>query len=211
MHKAPVTQTGHSSSVRHAVTLAELARTARLLTASHPGNPWRHRGRLTATVQTAAATGQQQRPATAHNARTIRANLGYARPEKQTVGDQRRGCECSKTVAKLLNSTRHTRTTLEYLPSPQTRNGRSWTACPLLRSRCSGPRWSGEHRGPVIAHEQGRPPLTRQRFPEQTQGDKGDYMPCLVRWCRHPINSARYHHFIVVGRSVLVTASCRGN
>jgi len=41
---------------------------------------------MTATVTaTAAANGYQQRPATAHNARTIRANLEYVRPEKQTV------------------------------------------------------------------------------------------------------------------------------
>lgn len=37
---------------------------------------------MTATVTaTAAANGYQQRPATAHNARTIRTNLAYARPE----------------------------------------------------------------------------------------------------------------------------------
>jgi hypothetical protein len=42
---------------------------------------------MTATVKaTAAANGYPQRPATAHNARTIRTNLGYVRPEKQTVG-----------------------------------------------------------------------------------------------------------------------------
>ena len=42
--------------------------------------------RLTATVTaTGAATGYHQRPAAAHNARTIRANLGYVRPEKRTV------------------------------------------------------------------------------------------------------------------------------
>ena len=35
----------------------------------------------------------------------------------QAVGDQRRG---AATVAKPLNSTRHTWTTLEYRPSPQT-------------------------------------------------------------------------------------------
>ena len=29
---------------------------------------------------------RQQRPATAHNTRTIRRDLGYVRPEKQTVG-----------------------------------------------------------------------------------------------------------------------------
>jgi hypothetical protein len=49
--------------------------------------------RLTATVTaTAAAHGNQRRPATAHNARTIRANLGYVRPEKQTVGGQAPRC-----------------------------------------------------------------------------------------------------------------------
>jgi len=42
--------------------------------------------RLTATV---VASGYQQRPATAHNARTIRANWGYVRPEKRTVGGPR--------------------------------------------------------------------------------------------------------------------------
>ena len=42
---------------------------------------------LTATVTaTAAATGYQQQPATAHNARTIRASWGYVRPEKRKVG-----------------------------------------------------------------------------------------------------------------------------
>jgi hypothetical protein len=41
---------------------------------------------LTATVTATAATnGKRQRPATAHNTHTIRANLGYVRPEKQTV------------------------------------------------------------------------------------------------------------------------------
>jgi hypothetical protein len=52
--------------------------------------PWRHRRRLTAT---AATTGQQQRPVTAHNARTISANSGYVRPEKRTVVRQRRSIE----------------------------------------------------------------------------------------------------------------------
>ena len=40
----------------------------------------------TVTATAAAANGYQQRPATAHNARTIRANLEYVRPEKQKVG-----------------------------------------------------------------------------------------------------------------------------
>ena len=72
---------------------------------------------LTATVTaTAAANGCQQRPATAHNSRAIYANWGYVRPEKQTVGDQRRG---AATVAKPLNNTRRTWTTLEYRPSPR--------------------------------------------------------------------------------------------
>jgi hypothetical protein len=44
--------------------------------------------RLTATVTaTAAANGYQQRPATAHNTRTIRANWGYVRPEKRKVAE----------------------------------------------------------------------------------------------------------------------------
>ena len=42
------------------------------------------------------------------------ATWGYVRPEKQTVGDQHRG---AATVAKPLNSTRRTWTTLEYRPS----------------------------------------------------------------------------------------------
>jgi hypothetical protein len=47
--------------------------------------------RLTATVTaTAAANGYHQRPA--HDARTIRASLGYVRPEKQTVGGQAPRC-----------------------------------------------------------------------------------------------------------------------
>jgi hypothetical protein len=46
--------------------------------------PARADTRMTATV-TATANGYPQRPTTAHNARTIRANLAYARPEKRTV------------------------------------------------------------------------------------------------------------------------------
>jgi hypothetical protein len=58
--------------------------------------------------------------ATAHNARTIRANLRFVRPEKQTVEDQRRfAATVAKTVAKPLNNTRRTWTTLEYRPSPR--------------------------------------------------------------------------------------------
>jgi len=55
---------------------------------------------------TAATTSRQQQPATAHDTRTIRANSGYVRPEKQTVEDQRRSAATvAKTVAKPLNST----------------------------------------------------------------------------------------------------------
>ena len=53
----------------------------------------------------------------ATNACAIRANWGYVRPEKQMVWVRRRG---AATVAKPLNSTRHTWTTLEYRPSPRT-------------------------------------------------------------------------------------------
>ncbi len=35
---------------------------------------------------TTATNGYRQRPATAHNARTIRANFGYVQPEKRKVG-----------------------------------------------------------------------------------------------------------------------------
>jgi hypothetical protein len=42
---------------------------------------------LTATVTaTAAVNRYQQRPPTAHNTHTIRANWGYVRPEKRKVG-----------------------------------------------------------------------------------------------------------------------------
>jgi hypothetical protein len=57
-------------------------RTGKCQTRTRPRPAW-----MTATVTaTAAANGYPQRPATAHNARTIRTNLGYVRPEKQTVG-----------------------------------------------------------------------------------------------------------------------------
>jgi len=47
-------------------------------------------GSLTA----AATTGDQQRPPTAHNARTIRANWGYVQPdERRTVVRQHRPAE----------------------------------------------------------------------------------------------------------------------
>jgi hypothetical protein len=49
---------------------------------------------LTATVTaTAATSGKHQRPATAHNSRTICANWGYVRPEKRKVVRQRRPTE----------------------------------------------------------------------------------------------------------------------
>jgi len=45
------------------------------------------RPELTATATaTAATSGKYQRPATAHNSRTICANWGYVRPEKRKVG-----------------------------------------------------------------------------------------------------------------------------
>ena len=73
--------------------------------------------RPTATVKATAATNdERQRPAAAHNTHAILATLGYVRPEKQTVEDQRR---CAATVAKRLNNTRRTWTTLEYRPSPR--------------------------------------------------------------------------------------------
>jgi hypothetical protein len=76
---------------------------------------------LTATVTaTAVANRLQQRPATAHNSRTIGANWGYVRPEKQTVEDQRRAAATvAKTVAKPLDGAGRTWTTLEYRPSPR--------------------------------------------------------------------------------------------
>src|SRR5215471_17528383 len=56
----------------------------------HPGHARATRSRdprLTATVTaTAAAVGHQQRPATAHDTRMIRAKWGYARPEKRKAG-----------------------------------------------------------------------------------------------------------------------------
>jgi hypothetical protein len=89
--------------------------------------------RLTAT---AAATGYQQRPATAHNSRTIRANLGYVRPEKQTVEDQRRSAATvAKTAAKPLNNTPTHVDNSGISVQPTTGDGRPWTACPLLRIR----------------------------------------------------------------------------
>jgi Transposase IS116/IS110/IS902 family len=53
---------------------------------------------------TAAATGYQQQPATAHNARTMRASWGYVRPEKQTVEGHR---GFAATVAQVIVSFSH--------------------------------------------------------------------------------------------------------
>ena len=58
------------------------------ITPGQPNTPAHLRGaqrRIAKVTATAAANGYQQRPATAHNSHTIRANLAYARPEKQTV------------------------------------------------------------------------------------------------------------------------------
>ena len=55
--------------------------------------------RMTAKVTaTEAITGYQQRPAATRNARTIRANLAYTRPLKQTVEDQRQTGAASVSV-----------------------------------------------------------------------------------------------------------------
>src|SRR5690242_15582828 len=60
------------------------------------------RGRVARMTATAAANGYQQRPATTHNARTIRANLAYARPEKTS-----QGLRCQAAISSsLVGSTR---------------------------------------------------------------------------------------------------------
>ena len=90
---------------------------------------------LTATVTATAATnGKRQRPAAARNARTIRANLGYARPDK-TVGDQhpfRRDCcqHCCQAAGQRPTYVDNSGISAQ----PMTRDGRSWTTCPLLRT-----------------------------------------------------------------------------
>jgi integrase len=77
---------------------------------------------VTATVTATAATcDNQQRPTTAHNARTICANWGYVRPEKQTVED--RSCSAAtaaNTAAKPLDNSCPGRTTVECRPSTRT-------------------------------------------------------------------------------------------
>jgi hypothetical protein len=63
---------------------------------------------------TAATNGKRQRPATAHNTHTIRGNLGYVRPEKRTVQDQRRSAAtAANTAAKPLDNARAGLTAME--------------------------------------------------------------------------------------------------
>ena len=65
-------------------------RTGRCHSAGKNAEMWNRNQRLTATVTAAAAaTSYRQRPAAAHNSRTIRANWGYVRPEKRKVVRQR--------------------------------------------------------------------------------------------------------------------------
>ena len=91
--------------------------TVRAVTRRTPGGS-RAKASRPGLTATAATCGKHQRPATAHNSRTICANWGYVRPEKQTVGDQRRSdATVANTVAKPLDSDRRTWTTLEYRPS----------------------------------------------------------------------------------------------
>src|SRR6266568_9311924 len=77
---------------------------------------------MTATVTaTAAANRYQQRPATTHNTRRIRANLAYVRPEKRTVGtNTASAATVANTVAKPLDNACPVRTTLECRPSTRT-------------------------------------------------------------------------------------------
>ncbi len=75
-----------------------------------------------------------------HNARTIRANWGYVRREKQTVEDQRRpAATVAKSVAKPLQHPTHVDNP-GISAQPTTGDGRPWTMCPLLRIRCSSGR-----------------------------------------------------------------------
>jgi hypothetical protein len=70
---------------------------------------------LTAMVTaTAAANGKQQRSGTVQHTRTIRPDLGYVPPEKQTVEDQRsRAVTAANTAAMAVDNTRQVRTTVE--------------------------------------------------------------------------------------------------
>ena len=71
-----------------------------------PTCPLRARAALTATVTATAATNdQRQRPATAHNGRTIRSNLGYVRPEKRTVRSRRAGRPGPRPLRATLGAT----------------------------------------------------------------------------------------------------------
>jgi hypothetical protein len=153
---------------------------------------------LTATVTT-AANRCHQRPATAHNSRTIRANWGYVRPEKQTVEDQRRS---AATVARPLNNTRRTWTTLEYRPGPRPvtdgpgrlahsygsegpvpaacpnggatsdSHGLSWTTCQQAR-RSAYPQVAAiqRHRVPKL--------IVRVRFPSPAPGENTQLARCF--------------------------------
>jgi hypothetical protein len=77
-----------------------------------------HRGWDATLTATAATNCKRQRSAAHQDASTRCSNLGYVRPEKQTVGDQRRsGATVANTVAKPLDGARRMWTTLEYRPS----------------------------------------------------------------------------------------------
>ena len=134
---------------------------------------------LTATATaTAAANSTQQQPAAAHNARTIRANLGYARPEKQTVEDQRRSAATvANTVARPLDSARRNWTTLKYRPSLRPVTDSPWTTCPLLWIRRLGfeslQARPGQRPLPIMEEALAEPALgeqTRQYFDRRVCG-----------------------------------------
>ena len=71
-HPAVHDDAGHLDRERARVEVEQIPARARQLAAPHA---------------TAAATGYQQRPATAHNARAISGNLGYVQPEKRQSFD----------------------------------------------------------------------------------------------------------------------------
>lgn len=73
----------HHTAARRALTGMGFSHHAHILVA--PDHPFSGSRPTAAVTATAASAGSRQRPATAHNARTIRANLGYVRPEKRTV------------------------------------------------------------------------------------------------------------------------------
>ena len=78
--------------------------------------------RITSSPGRSAATnGHQSRPATAHNARTIRANLGYVRPERLPVEDRRRtAATAANTAAKPMDNAGPGWTAVKCRPSTQT-------------------------------------------------------------------------------------------